>query len=282
MITAATHSNHQASLFLQTYVLSYGLANFNLLLGYPIDCIKVRYQLERNRSILQVWKGVTQNSYANLFSGFKSSFIRQNCKPLHRTLTVTYLPHQIDLFTEGYPFQIYFRALAKGLCGSFIDTALATPLEVIKTRQIKHPNSRMTRVAIDIARKEGYKTFWAGFTPSMLKACPAWIYMYLSHDVIQAHDARQNAQSFSIARKIFQASVAAIPITAVTTPFDVLKTNMQAQEIKLGIWQTARNVAKENGMACFFRGATLRWVHRTQGIATFLIIKGYFDTRIKQ
>jgi len=252
--------------FLQTYVVGFICGNAALFVGHPAERLKVAAQVKLNMSTLQVVKPLITNLEL-LYTGFVSCIYRQNIKLVYRSAIMSQIPHRIDDLNLS-------PALASALKASFassIDTAFVTPPENVKTWQMRDTtkNVSVCDAISGIYQTRGFKGFLFGVTPTMTKSFPAWFYLFLGY-----HATKEKRQKENFFATIFWATCASIPVTVMTNPIDVIKTNMQAtKNIKsLSMLEMSKNIYQQHGLFAFGRGLPFRLIHKALATSTAYFI----------
>lgn len=269
---------------LKSYVLSYGLTNFNVILGAPIDRLKVAVQT----SSLPAWQAsrdVLQSGLRNTFTGLKISLIRQNLKPLHRTILITWLPKKIESLTDGHPNGALAATILKPVASCLVDNVITTPFEVIKIQQMENPEKGMARVIKDTFAAHGARGFFSGLSAGVYRSLLPWANLYITHH-IASKQLEKRDKNMGIGYSVMTATASALPITLITNPLDVAKTRMQSKiknedGTKDGVFKTMRKVARNEGVLKLWRGSFFRMVHRTQNMSVGLIVMSYYSSHFR-
>lgn len=248
--------------YCQTYAISFIGGNLSLVVGHPAERLKVAVQAKLNLPAMQVINPLISNMKL-LCTGFTSCVYRQNVKIVYRSLIMSEMPHRVD----DLNLNLIFSSALKALFASSIDTAFVTPPENIKTRQMCNTEKQVgvREAASDIYRARGLKGFFFGATPTMCKSFPAWLYLFLGYHVTK--DKREKQGFWAT---IFWATCASIPITILTNPLDVVKTQMQATLDKesSSLIKTGKNIYQNHGLFAFGKGVPFRLLHKALATST--------------
>lgn len=282
-----------------SFMIFYG--NATSFIAHPAERLKVAAQLNLNKYTFQAIKPLLFGNLRELFTGFLSCAYKQNLKYTYRTPLLSEMPKQVD----QYFTQPFFASLIKTLIACTTDTLVATPFENIKTIQMSgiklQPNDTFTpikpsdvqRPTIRQAAKHIYKErgalgFFVGTNVSITKSFPAWLYLFLGYEATE--NKRQKKDFLST---IMWATVVATPITLLTTPFDVIKSRLQAglllkegenpqgeplsklkgsKRQQLGILQSTKTIVNQYGVLSLFKGISFRLLHRTMTTASGYVL----------
>lgn len=240
---------------MQNYGMSTVLGNLNLLVGHPADRLKVAMQINPDKACWSIIKPIITDGFKNIYRGFQVSFYRQNTKIIHRTAILS-----ATKWVDGYNFNIIFGSALKGLLASSVDTFITTPFENIKTRQMKAIEKiSILETTKSIYKNHGAQGFFSGAPITLTKACPTWIYLFLGY-----HATKDKRDNKGFLATLFWATVASIPITLITNPLDVIKSQRQGELIPKSQYSldAARQLVKDFGPLILFRGFEYRLLHK--------------------
>lgn len=258
----AVSAQKQSSLK-DTYAFSFMYSNLTLLVGHPAERLKVEVQFNLGLRSIPVLKPFLNQfltgDISNLFRGFTPVALRQNTKVIQRTFLMAKLPNWID----GYNFNCIFSSGIKGIMASSVDTLLGAPFENVKTIMMKEKKG-ISQTFINIYTNNGFRGFFNGTTATIAKSFPSWFYLFLGYHATKDKREKQNFLS-----TIFWATVASGPITVLTTPFDVVKSQRQALLRPKGESNltSAMEIAYAYGVLSLWRGFLFRLLHKSLATA---------------
>jgi|SRR5579885_399439 solute carrier family 25 carnitine/acylcarnitine transporter 20/29 len=247
--------------FFKTYMVGFMGSNAALFVGHPAERLKVAAQINLGVPAYQVVKPIL-SSFSALYTGFVSCVYRQNVKLVYRSMIMSEMPHRVD----DLGLNFFFGTALKALFASSIDTAFTTPPENIKTWQMKMPQQTSIRTAVSqIYQARGLRGFFFGIEPTIFKSYPTWFYLFLGY-----HATKDKRQKQGFLSTILWATCASIPITAMTNPLDVIKTQMQASAHKKSdsILSVGKELVQKHGLFSLARGFPFRLVHKSLATAT--------------
>lgn len=150
-------------------------------------------------------------------------------------------------------------ALARAAAGFIM-----MPITVIKVRfeSSMYSYNSLAGAATDIIRTNGWRGFLAGFGATAVRDAPyAGLYvLFYEAGKRQLHTFKKSeAGSTSASINFISGTVAAGAATAVTNPFDAIKTRLQLQPDKYGnMLKAARMMLAREGWRSMFDGLALR------------------------
>ena len=220
-------------------------AIFGVLITNPLDVIKTRYQINKNKnsSISKtVYQTIKTESIFTLWSGLTPAIIR----------AITYGGLRLGL----YPFicensngvlNNFTSSLLSGALAAF----LTNPIELIKV----HVQTSNIKVSTIEQIKFFYKSFgivgfWNGTLPAMQRAALLTAGQVGCYDTIRSYLADYTIFSNKSLLTISSAWIAGIATTTVTSPFDVLKV----RRMKEGKSITLASILKSEGIQVIFKG----------------------------
>lgn len=247
-----------------TFAFSFIYSNVTLLVGHPADRLKVAVQINLDKPQVQILKETVWGNFSNFFRGLNISILRQNLKILHRTLIMTTIPKRID----KYRFNFITSCLLKGLVASTIDTIITSPFENIKTLQMASKNNiSILNTISNIHRQNRMLGFFFGLYTSIYKSFPSWFNLFFGYEFVKVRVSRVSKQT--LLSTIYCAMGASIPITLITTPFDVIKSQRQALLLPKteSTLASAIYLIKSYGILCLWRGFIFRLLHKSLATA---------------
>ena len=163
--------------------------------------------------------------------------------------------------------------ISYGICSGMaktVVTIMCTPLSVIKVR-MESPTcqiySGVYNGASQIYSTEGFRGFYRGITPSIIKEIP---YSSLGYAFYEKYIEILSKMSYRDRTNPIITYLAGIfagfTATIITQPFDVIKTKIQFEKVNEGKYTNmllaAKNIYKEDGIGGFQRGLLPRLAKR--------------------
>ena len=213
-------------------------------LMHPLDTLKVRIQT-KNMS------GLTRNLYRGIFPYYGS----MNLKLTIRWTVFEYL--------RGDTHVSNFLA---GLGSGFIESAIVSPIELLKTQQQVTNKKNLLQ---NIIKTQGIQGLYRGFTPLFLRqainqSTRFGTYMYLRDYAIEENKPPSLIKIMPIA--IFSSCIGPI----INNPFDVVKSRLMDPQYDTtydSIKDAFVKMKKEEGIKSFYKGLGIRLVRVGLGSA---------------
>jgi solute carrier family 25 carnitine/acylcarnitine transporter 20/29 len=252
-----------------------------ILIGNPLDLIKVRLQAGRHPS--------SPSSSPAYFSS-AGSLIRGATAPilgygaLNALLFVTY-NRTSSLIAQGQETQpTLWKTWFAGAIGGLATWAVSTPTELIKCRaQTASPSSSAPPqnswgITKEILRTEGVRGLYFGGVVTALRDSIGYGFYFWSYELSsrfledRMRDREMGSTSQEAAKVLFCGGLAGVVTWASVFPLDVVKTRVQTQVLgmgesaallnagdmvmlrRLGAVEIARNAYRNEGIGVFFRG----------------------------
>lgn len=255
------------SQLMSTYASSFIYSNFTLLIGHPIERLKVAVQINLNLSQKSILKDIMNSKFSNFFRGLNICVLRQNSKIFYRTFMMSTIPKWIDV----YNLHFVYSSILKGIITSTLDTIITSPFENIKTLQMKFEEKTSISKTINyIYKRNNIIGFFFGVNASIAKSAPSWINLFFGYHITKDKRQKQN-----LLLTILWATIASIPITLITTPFDMIKSQRQAllrPKIETN-FSTMYSLVNEFGFMTLLRGFPFRLIHKSLAtIAGYIIL----------
>ncbi|SPO05100.1 related to ornithine transporter 2 [Cephalotrichum gorgonifer] len=258
-----------------------------ILIGNPLDLIKVRLQASTDNIALQ-----GASSYARQFQS-TSSLVTGTAAPilgygaLNALLFVSYNRAEAALNNAFSVQRNLWSTWAAGAAGGLATWVVSTPTELIKCRaQMASPPRSSWSITKKTLRTEGVRGLYFGGAVTALRdsvgygfyfwtyeLCNSWVDTYIQGDASFAKDA---------SKVLLSGGLAGVATWASIFPLDVIKTRVQTQPFaaqtplidstglasssqtqlppsdrRLGAIQVAKLAYQEGGMGVFFRGLTI-------------------------
>lgn len=162
--------------------------------------------------------------------------------------------------------------LSTGALSRVLAGLILSPITVLKVR-FESSHYRYTSIISagkDIVKRNGYRGFFAGFGATALRDAPyAGIYVATYESFrswwskYQTKQDKNRVVEKGLVLNFSAAVVAATAATAITNPFDAIKTRIQLLPDKYGnMFSTARQMLREEGVRSMFDGLGLRMVKK--------------------
>lgn len=165
-----------------------------------------------------------------------------------------------------------------------------TPLDTVKQRmQLGHYADGVSQAFGSMLRQEGLAAFYRSFPITLLSNIPYGMIMVGTHEWCKQAWASPDVPAWQTV--LAASSVAGFTAAAVTTPLDRIKTSLQTQALQPAclrtaklrehchlrkapqavryttFWQAAAHIAREEGVAGFWRGLAPRVLSHTPAVA---------------
>jgi solute carrier family 25 (mitochondrial carnitine/acylcarnitine transporter), member 20/29 len=250
--------------YIDAYSVGLVYINSFLVISHPCERLKIAAQIHLNKSMYNAVRPLC-SSFSKLYTGFLPCLYRQNIKLVYRSFLLSEIIPRIDDLNINF----ILSTCLKALMASSVDTMFITPAENIKTIQMKENERKSVRNAIsDIYRTRGCYGFLYGMQPTIIKGFPTWFNLFFGYHMTK------NKRQQGYISAILCAVVVSIPMSIVTNPLDVTKTQMQAATIKQSdnIITVGKNLVKNYGVFSLFRGLPFRLIHKSLSAATSYLI----------
>lgn len=284
------------SLSVRDFVAGWGAGVCGLIVGHPADTVKVRQQVSKKSSILNIlvitikresvyglYRGMffplllagVQNS---IFFGIYGNVLRtfqklQGENVNRRTCGEGLQPNKY------WHLNVYFA----GFLAAFIHSFVGCPVDLIKIKLQAQSGSeelnkhRLTQCFRKIHQHSGLLGFYQGFLATLIRdvpICGMYVLLY-EHLLSLGRSESDRSIEYSIGNQLLAGGLAGTITWVAVTPLDVVKSRIQADDIGNpkynGIVDCIVKSYKEGGVVIFGRGF---WIHVIRGFpvnaATFV------------
>lgn len=254
----------------------------------PADLLKTRVQQSQASSLTlafrnilngpnpvrSLWRGVTPSvirtgSGSALYFGMLNK-MRQYAASLPQVSLVSGEIKPIRGSSSSLPKLGNVANLTTGALARVAAGFVVNPVTVLKVRyeSTLYNYTSMSGAAKDILAKEGFRGFFAGFGATAVRDAPyAGLYV-LIYEQAKAElgtllsggsDNTMVSASSSASVNFGSGVIAAVTATAVTNPFDAIKTRLQIAPRKYGnMFRAASRMLSEEGIQSMFKGLSMR------------------------
>ncbi|GLH00040.1 Congested-like trachea protein [Gryllus bimaculatus] len=284
------------TLTFKDFIAGWGAGVCGILVGHPADTVKVRQQVLRRAGIFKILiKTVKNEGVLGLYRGMSFPLLLAGVQNsvffgvYGNTLRVLQNVQGADVNRrscgEGsrpnrhWHINVYFA----GFIAGFVHTFLACPVELIKIKiqasgdLTKDERHRMKECIRKIYQHSGLRGFYRGFVATLYRDVPSYgLYvLFYEHLLKIGRDPSDRRSEYSIFQQLFAGGLAGTITWVSVTPFDVLKSRIQADDVirpkYKGLTDCIIKSYKADGFHVFGRGF---WVHVIRGFpvnaATFV------------
>ncbi|OVA14049.1 Mitochondrial carrier protein [Macleaya cordata] len=271
--------NH--SLVKQRHAFAGALAGtFVSLCLHPVDTIKTVIQ---SRSMSQkpifdvVGSIISERGVTGLYRGIASNIA--SSAPISAVYTFTYESVKAALLPL-LPLEYHsFAHCTAGGCASIATSFIFTPSERIKQQmQISSQYQNCWTALVGILNKGGFSSLYAGWGAVLCRNIPHSVIKFYTYERLKKlflSSAQSNAHPTTF-QTLVCGGLAGSTAALFTTPFDVVKTRLQTEQIPGslrrydGVFHALTEIGKHEGLKGLYRGLTPRLImYVTQGAIFF-------------
>jgi solute carrier family 25 carnitine/acylcarnitine transporter 20/29 len=270
-----------------------------VLLGQPLDILKVRMQTQNVPSLVQCAKDIyTKEGPSAFYKGTLSpligiSFCVATQFAANESAKKYFMNKKIQ---NREPLELsVFEYVKCGMFAGLFNSFVISPVELIRIKmQVQgtsagaHYNST-TDCFKQVITKYGVKGMYQGLSATMFREIPAYaiyfgVYETLMKHQTPKHGKRENIPNLNVC---FNGGLAGLLLWIGTFPQDVIKSRMQADNLDnrkyTSILSTFKSIHQERGIGGFFKGITPCLIRAPPiNAATFLtfeIVSGYLNKK---
>ncbi|MES1908714.1 MAG: hypothetical protein MHM6MM_001592 [Cercozoa sp. M6MM] len=253
---------------------------------FPFDSLRATQQLQRPRPkpLLETMKLVySQSGIASFYrgapmaamrttinAGLNYTLYRPLCKGLERSLErvgVCKAPeqrnieHRSEKYKDAVPFGV--KCLA-GVIGGGTVQLVTSPFDVVKTRmqsdvhRVENRYSGVSQAFRSIVQEGGVGALWRGVRASICRSAAGYASSVATYDEAKEIMIDRFGLQEGVWLQFTAASLSGLCCAVATTPFDVVKTRVQATCLTNprydGAWDCAKHVYRKHGVLAFWRG----------------------------
>eukprot|EP00128_Syssomonas_multiformis_P015411 Colp12_sorted_trinity150504_noHs@19901 len=178
-----------------------------------------------------------------------------------------------DHFLQVIPGSVVAPLIA-GATARIFSATVISPLELIRTKVQSRSNygyKELAGVVVKSVRTEGVLSLWRGLVPTLLRDVPFSAIYWSSYEtvggILQQRASLKEGQKKPFWISFTAGAVSGMIAATITTPFDVVKTNLQVTMGELGegatqerppTWRVMRSIVAQQGVGGLFTGLTAR------------------------
>ncbi|KAI9274317.1 putative mitochondrial ornithine transporter 1 [Phascolomyces articulosus] len=239
-----------------------------VIVGQPIDTIKVRLQLDHTR-FNGAWdcalQTIRKEGFFALYKGMASPLVG-----IGAVNAVLFAANSsIKKAMQAYPGQTLSigQIAIAGAGAGIVNSALASPVELLKIKlQAQYSNEggagRQFKGPIDCARQlirnDGFSALFRGMYVTILREIPAYAGFYSGFEVTKRYLTKGQEEDATILQLMASGSVGGMSYWLASYPLDVVKSVVQNQNGPLprGLYVTRvmKEIVAREGTAGLFRG----------------------------
>eukprot|EP00347_Sterkiella_histriomuscorum_P013990 403362588 len=242
--------------FYESVVASSFSNMLGILIGHPLDTIKVRMQMSnQHTNFMRVisetvrHEGVSQSQ--GLFYNYRIFTINELSK------------RELDTFNVSEATKSFFTGCFSGALGMIFQV----PVEVLKCKAqvMKDQHLPMRQLMLQTIKNDGFVSLYRGFAANCIRDIPGWGLYFYTYELLKSWSWRfsnyylkpsHHPKSREWTINVNAGGLAGVISWLLLYPFDIVKTHIQLSVEKETpkIREVFRNQYKEHGYHYFFRG----------------------------
>uniref|UniRef100_A0A8C5QZE6 Solute carrier family 25 member 47 n=1 Tax=Leptobrachium leishanense TaxID=445787 RepID=A0A8C5QZE6_9ANUR len=247
-----------------------------VMVGYPLDTVKVRIQTQRNykgiwhciyttykvESVSGFFKGMsmpisTVSVSSSIVFGVYRNFLYQWCKLRYGKTNIK--PSKCDIFLSGY-------------AAGAVQALVSSPADMAKVRlqtQIFGPCSVAAgpkytgpiNCLVTIVREKGFLGLYKGCSVLIFRDCNSFATYFLSYAVFREWFVAAEQSSSEFLGVLLSGGSAGVVAWSIATPMDVIKSRLQVdgvtQQKYRGVLHCITESVRQEGITVLFKGLSL-------------------------
>merc|ERR1712130_321393 len=263
---------------------------------YPIDLVKTRMQNQRSVNGTQMYKNtldcflkvIKGEGFFGLYRGLGPQLIGVTPE---KAMELTVNDLMRGLLLKDDRSYLPFEVIA-GACAGASQVLFTNPVEIVKIRlQIQGENIRHglmkaseRQTGLQILRELGVRKLYSGASACLLRDVPFSAIYFSTYPRMKATLTSEN-RPLSKPGLLVAGAICGVPASAMVTPFDVIKTRLQAKKQKgevahTGIRSCASHIWKTEGISAFFKGVGARVCRSSPQFGVTLFVYELLQHRI--
>ncbi len=265
---------------LQQVVAASSAAMITSLVVNPLDVIKTRLQTQTNPILLKTIQSTyMENGIRSFYKGLTASLSMQ--LPSSGIYYTVFDNMKSVIASKSPTTSSWLVSFYASFVSRIITTMVTTPFEYVRTAKqaSTHPLT-LRDLILDSHQRISVQKLWQGTTITLLRDVPFSTLYWTLFDVLSTRLHHVPfLQQHSLTQNFISGFCAGSLAAAVTTPMDVIKSNIQQLNGKNRIHFVARQIYEQEGMSGFFKGITPRVVRAAPScaimISTYELLKQF-------
>lgn len=244
---------------------------------YPIDVVKSQMQLQANAPN-------QRRLYKNGLDCFRQILVQKGVKKLYAGSLIQIIgvgPEKaIKLFVNQKMLTNDFHPVLAGAAAGLCQVLVTNPIEIIKLQYQAHLEQKIT-IEKSLRMIGGVRNVYKGVTICAMRDVPFCAIYFPAYEYlkIQLTEWKFNHHQ----AYLFAGLLAAMPVSFLCTPIDVVKTRIQAKpDVYKTFLQSGKRIFAEEGMSAFFKGGTWRVARISPQFAITLYFFEFFTNLEKK
>ncbi|KAL4508018.1 hypothetical protein ABPG72_021391 [Tetrahymena utriculariae] len=193
---------------------------------FPFDNIKTHSQVSKNMNFFQIVRQL--HSEGGILAFYRGiGLVACGSMPAHAAFFSVYELARVKLGVNDEEHHPYLFALT-GACAQFLHDLIMTPIDVIKQRK-QISNFPVSDIIRNMIKTEGYTSLIRSFPVTYLMNLPLSAILVGANETLKV--AFQKSYNHNFLSYFTCAGLAGAIAAILTTPFDVIKTKLQTQDI---------------------------------------------------
>ncbi|KAM9294040.1 solute carrier family 25 member 47-like [Gastrophryne carolinensis] len=254
-----------------------------VMVGYPMDTVKVRIQTQKNYS--GIWHCVRSTYQLEKVSGFfkgmsMSISTRPVCSSVNFGVYRNSL-HNLCKYKYGNPYvkpsklDIFFSGYAAGGVQALVSYPVDMAKVRLQTQVAPHHSGTCAQRArpiysgpmqclVAIAREEGISGLYRGCSALMFRDCHSFATYFLSYSVLREWLVPPEKSHTEFLGILLAGGLAGVLAWSIGTPMDVIKSRLQADGVTQrryrGILHCITDSVRSEGVRVLFKGLSLNCI----------------------
>ncbi|KAI7869381.1 mitochondrial carrier [Spinellus fusiger] len=242
----------------------------NVIVGQPLDTIKVRLQLHPGR-----FKGgwdcavqtVQKEGFSALYKGMASPLVGIGAVNALLFAANAYFKQRLEAMTPGQTLPLKHIALA-GAGAGLVNSVLASPVELVKIKmqaqfgskavgEERHFKGPMECVRHLVQQEGLFRGLFRGLWATVVREMPAYAGFYSGFEVTKRYLTAHQQEQANVVQLMVSGAVGGVSYWLCCYPLDVVKSVIQHQALApRGFYVTSvmKEIVQQDGYRGLFRG----------------------------
>ena len=220
----------------QAVIASFTGACFAEVLTLPLDVIKVSLQIKQGayNGYFDCAKTIARKEgFSSFFKGMEAGVIRQFFFGTIRLVLFDYSKAELAKMKGGADKLVLLDRICLGFITGCLAMTVANPSDVIKVRiQADSVNNQRYRnffhAFYTIAKEEGFRGFYQSLPPNIMRNSTTNAASMATYDQVKSTLLNKGLMEDGIGLHIVSSTLAGTAATMISSPFDVIKSNIMA------------------------------------------------------
>jgi solute carrier family 25 aspartate/glutamate transporter 12/13 len=229
---------------------------------FPLDTIRVRLQSQQASTRYSAFQEIKRLvNKEGLFAFYKGITPKIITTGLEKTVKITTFNHTTSYMVHNYGYKETSADIVAGIVAGGVQSLVISPSENLSTKMQINRTTRYISIG-EAYRQIGIRGLYNGWLFCFLRDAPFSAIYFPTMNYILRYLANTYPDMSASTQSLIAGSVAAVPSAFLVTPFDVIKTRIQASG-NTNYIKHIKSIYTQSNIRGFYKGGLFRIARST-------------------